>query len=284
MQETPVTSALQHTPNGGSTRAAAFFDLDRTLISGASTFAIGIAAWRNDMVPTGELLSDAWNAIAFRLTGGSDERSEATRDRILNAVKGAHVDDLESLSDDVVPTLLAKVRPEAKNLLEMHGEAGRDRFIVSAAPQELTDPLAEAIGMEGSIGTQSEIVDGRYTGELAAPFVYGRGKAEAVEKLARERGYDLRLCYAYSDSSSDLPMLELVGHPVAVNPDRSLGSVAHQRGWPIVVFARKAKRVVKTTTAFGGAAALAATTYAVGRRHGRIRSEANRGRLLQRLR
>lgn len=268
----------------GERRAAAFFDLDRTLISGASAFAFGIAAWRNDFVPTGELLRDASSALVFRATGGSDERAEATRARILSAVAGHDVAELAALGDDVVPHLLAKVRPEAKNLLAMHEEAGRDRYIVSATPQELTEALAEALGLEGAIGTRSEIVDGRYTGALDGPFVYGRGKAEAVEKLAAERGYDVRLCYAYSDSSSDLPMLELVGHPVAVNPDRSLESVAHQRGWPIVVFSRRVKRVVKTTTAVTGAVALASATYALGRRHGRINSEASQIHLLSGLR
>lgn len=264
-------------------RGAAFFDLDRTLIRGASAFAFGMAAWRNDLVPPGELLRDAVNAAIFRLTGGSDERSEATRERILSAVAGRRVDELQQLADDVVPTLLAKVRPESRGLLEMHAEAGRDRYIVSATPQELTDPLADSLGLEGSIGTTSEIIDGCYTGELEGPFVYGTGKAEAVEKLAAERGYDLRLSYVYSDSSSDLPMLELVGHPVAVNPDRSLESVAHQRGWPIVVFSRKAKRVVKSTTAAAAAIGLASGTYFLGRRHGRIGAEAHRGRLARLL-
>jgi HAD superfamily hydrolase (TIGR01490 family) len=255
-------------------RAAAFFDLDRTLISGSSAFAFGVAAWRNDLLPTGQLLRDAADAAAFRVAGSTDERSEAIRDRILAYVAGHRVEDLARLGDDVVPEVLARVRPEAKGLLDMHAEAGRDRLIVSATPQELTDRLAGALGLEGSVGTRSEIVDGRYTGQLEGPFVYGRGKAEAIEKLAAARGYDLALSYAYGDSSSDLPMLELVGHPVAVNPDRSLAAVAHQRGWPVVVFARTAKRVIGTTTATGAAAAVATATYALGRRHGRIAAEA----------
>ncbi len=286
--ETSLTSTdagpSEPRPDARSAHAAAFFDLDRTLISGASAFAFGIAAWRNDFLPTADLLGDAASALIFRLTGGSDERSEATRDRILEAVAGHDVDELLSLGSDVVPQLLAKVRPEAKGLLDMHADAGRDRFIVSATPQELTDALAEALDLEGSIGTRSEIVDGRYTGRLDGPFVYGEGKAEAVEKLAAERGYDLRLSYAYSDSASDLPMLELVGHPVAVNPDRTLESVAHQRGWPIVIFARRTKQVVKISTALTGAAGLAAATYALGRRHGRIAAEARRARIFEALR
>jgi phosphoserine phosphatase len=164
----------------------------------------------------------------------------------------------------------------------MHHEAGRDTYIVSASPIEVVDPLAGALGMTGAIATRSEIVDGRYTGRLDGPFVYGEGKREAIAKLAAQEGYDLRLCYSYSDSASDLPMLELVGHPVAVNPDGPLESVAHQRGWPIVIFARRTKKVVKTTTASVGAVSLAGATYALGRRHGRIAAEAARGRLLRR--
>ncbi len=259
-------------------RAAAFFDLDRTLISGASPFYFGIAAWRNKMIPTNELLTDAVNAIWFRLAGASDEKSEAIRDRILHAVEGANQADLLSLNEEIVPQLLAKVRPESRGLVDMHHEAGRDTYIVSASPIELVEPLARALGMTGGIATESEVVDGVYSGRLSGPFVYGEGKTEAIAKLSAERGYDLRLCYAYSDSVSDLPMLELVGHPVAVNPDNGLQSLAHQRGWPTVIFSRQTKRVIKTTTAVTGAGAAAAGTYLLGRRHGRIQSEAARGR------
>lgn len=260
--------------------AAAFFDLDRTLISGSSAFDFGIAAWRNDLIPTGELLSDAWNALTFKLVGATDERSEAVRDRILGAVEGAEQAQLLALNEEIVPRILEKVRPESRGLLEMHHEAGRDTWIVSASPVELVDPLAKALGMTGGIGTTSEVADGRYTGRLEGPFVYGEGKAEAIRALAEERGYDLRLSYSYSDSASDLPMMELVGHPVAVNPDRPLISVAHQRGWPMVEFSRRTKRVVKTTTALTGAAGLATATYLLGRRHARIALEAERYRRL----
>ena len=265
--------------------AAAFFDLDRTLISGSSAFAFGIVAWRNKMIPTGELLSDAVNALVFRLAGATDERSAAVRDRILHSVEGARQAELVALNEEIIPRLLERVRPESKSLVEMHHEASRDCYIVSASPIELVEPLATSLGMEGGIGTVSEVHDGTYTGQLDGPFVYGEGKAEAIGKLAAERGYDLRLSYAYSDSASDLPMLEMVGHPVAVNPDGPLEAVAHQRGWPIVIFSRTRKKVVKTTTATVGAAGLASGTYLLGRRHGRIKAEASRGRrVLRRLR
>ncbi|MFA9429893.1 HAD family hydrolase [Egicoccus sp. AB-alg2] len=261
--------------------AAAFFDLDRTLIGGSSAFHFGIAAWRNKLIPTGELVSDALNAATYKLFGATDERSEAVRDRILHAVTGSEQAELVALNEQIIPRILEQVRPESRGLIDMHHEAGRDCYILSASPVELVDPLARALGMEGGLGTVSEVADGRYTGRLDGPFLYGEGKAEAIEKLAAEKGYDLRLCYSYSDSASDLPMMEMVGHPVAVNPDRPLESVAHQRGWPIVIFSRRTKQVVKVTTASAGSAALAAGTYLLGRRHGRIATEAAAGRRLR---
>jgi HAD superfamily hydrolase (TIGR01490 family) len=261
-------------------RAAAFFDLDRTLISGSSAFYFGVAGWRADMIGMSDLVRDGVKAASFKLFGSTDESSEAVRDRILQAVEGAEQSELLALNEDIIPRILEQVRPESRGLIDMHHEAGRDCWIVSASPIEMVEPLARALGMEGAIATVSEVANGRYTGRLDGPFVYGDGKAEAVGKLAAERGYDLRLSYAYSDSASDLPMMEMVGHPVAVNPDRALENVSHQRGWPIVIFSRRTKKVVKTTTASAGAVALASATYALGRRHGRISSEAARARRL----
>jgi HAD superfamily hydrolase (TIGR01490 family) len=249
--------------------AAAFFDLDRTLISGSSVFAFGMAAWRHGMVTTGELISDGVNAILFRFGGSTDEKANAVRDRILEAIKGRSVSELEQLGDEVISQLLDAVRRESQALIDLHHEAGRETFIVSASPVEIVQAFSEAVGLTGGIGTVSEIVDGTYTGRLSEPFCYGKGKATAIAKLASERGYDLRLCYAYSDSISDLPMLELVGHPVAVNPDRSLESIAFQRGWPIIEFSKTAKRVIGTTTAIAGAAGVATATYFLGLSHGR---------------
>ena len=260
--------------------AAAFFDLDRTLISGSSAFYFGVAAWRNKMIPTGDLVNDGVKALSFKLFGATDERSAAVRDRILHAVEGSDQADLIAMNEHIVPHILEKVRPESRSLIDMHHEAGRDCWIVSASPVETVAPLAKALGMEGAVATTSEVQDGRYTGRLEGPFVYGEGKAEAIAKLAAERSYDLRLSFSYSDSASDLPMMEMVGHPVAVNADKPLEMVAQQRGWPMVEFSRRTKQVVKTTTAIGGGALLASTTYALGRRHGRIVTEAARGRRL----
>lgn len=252
-----------------SRRAAAFFDLDRTLIAGSSAFVFGHAAWRNGMMPTSELLSDAWKAITFRFTGASDDKANAVRDRILQAIKGRGVDELMTLAGDVIPRLLDDVRKESQGFIDLHTEADRDTYMVTASPIEIVRSLAVELGMTGAIATVAETRDDVYTGELSEPFCYGPAKADAIRRVAEREGYDLALCYSYSDSASDLPMLELVGHPVAVNPDNGLEAVARARGWPIVEFSRTARRVVKTTTASVGAVALAVTTYALGRRHGR---------------
>jgi HAD superfamily hydrolase (TIGR01490 family) len=170
-----------------------------------------------------------------------------------------------------VPTLLEKVRPEALALVERHRQAGRATYIVSAAPFELVDPLARAMGMTAGIGTVSEIVDGAYTGRLVGSFCYGEGKVEAITELARWEGLALDQCYAYSDSASDLPMLQAVGHPVAVNPDAKLERHARRNGWPIVIFSRRTKAVVRRTSEALGATALAAGSFAVGVRWARSR-------------
>jgi HAD superfamily hydrolase (TIGR01490 family) len=239
-------------------RAAAFFDLDRTLISGASAFAFGVAAWRGKLVPTREFARDAGKAVAFKIRGASDAQADAARHRLLAAVTGIRQADLVALNGQIIPKLLDEVRPEAKGLLELHRNAGRDTYIVSASPQEMVEPLATSLGMTGGIGTVAEVQDGVYTGTLARPFCYGRGKVDAIQEIAEWEGYDLGRCYAYSDSASDLPMLEAVGHPVAVNPDAALERVAHQRGWPIVIFRRRTRTVVRRATTTVGASSMAA--------------------------
>jgi HAD superfamily hydrolase (TIGR01490 family) len=249
--------------------SAAFFDLDRTLISGSSAFAFASAAWRNDLVPSRQFVSDALGAAAFKVRGSRDAKVDKVRERVLRAITGNRQADLLSLNAEIIPKLLDRVRPEALVLLDNHRQAGRDTYIVSAAPHEVVEPLASSLGMTGALATVAEVVDGVYTGDLVGPFCYGPGKAEAISDLVAWQGYDLRLCYGYSDSASDLPMLELVGHPVAVNPDNVLRATAQRRGWPIVEFHRRTRTVVKRSTAAAGAVGLAAATYLVGRRQGR---------------
>lgn len=251
------------------TSGAAFFDLDRTLISGASAFPFGVEAVREGLASRRELLQWGVAAASFKLSGDKGDASDDFKGDFLAQIAGASVSSLDGVAAAVLPRLVARVRPESRNLLKMHKEADRDTWIVSASPDRLVAPLASSLGMTGAIGTKGKINDGVYTGELDGPFIYGQGKADTVEKLASDRGYDLQLCYAYSDSISDLPMLEVVGHPVAVNPDSMLETIAHERGWPIVIFARRTKRAVAFSSVGSGTVVAAFAAYLVGRRHGR---------------
>jgi HAD superfamily hydrolase (TIGR01490 family) len=265
------------------TNAAAFFDLDRTLMSGSSAFYFGKAVYREGLLPFHRLARDAGHALLFKLFGASDEKSEATRDRILASVAGTEAQTLRALAPHVIEELLPRIRPEAQALLEMHEQAGRDVYIISASPVEIVGELARALDITGGIGTESEIVDGVYTGKLSAPFCYGEGKAEHIRKLAAEHGYDLSQCYSYSDSASDLPMMQIVGNPIAVNPDRPMMAVAHRRGWPVIEFNRERKQIVRLSVAGSGALAAAGTGYLLGRRHGRQATLVHRaGRALRR--
>ena len=266
------------------TQAAAFFDLDRTLMSGASAYYFGKAAYREGLLPLPRLVADGAKALSFKLFGASDEQSEGLRDRILASVAGHPADDIRRLAPGVVEEILPKIRPEAQALLDMHAEAGRDVYIISASPVEIVAEVARALEITGGLGTESEIVDGVYTGRLAAPFCYGEGKAERIRKLAAERGYDLSACYSYSDSASDLPMMQVVGNPIAVNPDRPMMAVAHRRGWPVVEFNRERKQLTRLLAGLASAAAAGGGGYAVGRWHGRRRAELVRraGRLFRR--
>jgi HAD superfamily hydrolase (TIGR01490 family) len=246
-------------------QVAAFFDLDRTLISGSSTAVFGMAAWRAGMVPRMQLVRDALAAASFQLLGDNGGATAGNvRERILGAIEGVERDSLLGLNDVIVPKLLGRVRPESKRLIEMHRRMGRATYIVSASPIELVEPLAKALGMTDGLGTVAEVVDGIYTGRLVGPFCYGEGKVAAITDVARWEGLDLHQCYAYSDSISDLPMLRAVGHPVAVNPDSQLEREARANGWPIVVFSQRTKTVVRRTGAGLGATALAATSFASG--------------------
>ncbi len=253
----------------GSGPSAAFFDLDRTLIAGSSAFIMARAARSNGLVPTRQFLRDAGSAVAFKLRGADDPTTDGVRDRILGAVRGMRQDDLIALNAEVLPKLLAKIRPEARRLLDLHRHAGRNTYIVSAAPVEIVEPLAHSLGMTAGIGTRGEIVDGMYTGQLDGPFCYGPGKVTAMEEIARWDGLDLAQCYAYSDSSSDLPMLQAVGHPVAVNPDSKLARHARAYGWPMVNFSQRTKSVIRRSFTAAGATAIAGVSFAAGTRYAR---------------
>jgi HAD superfamily hydrolase (TIGR01490 family) len=223
--------------------AAAFFDLDKTLMHRA-----GLMGRR-------QLLSDALANVQFRLRGATDESSLALRERIAASLEGTRVVDLERLGVDVLAGILPRVYPQMMDVAHAHQDAGRRAYIVTAASQELADILATVMAFDGAIGSEiSEVVDGVYTGRPTGLFVYRSGKAEAIEALAAREGVDLAASYAYSDSESDMPMLRAVGHPVAVNPDGALARTAREEGWEILRFDRLGRRL-KTAVALGGAAA-----------------------------
>ena len=245
--------------------SAAFFDLDRTLIAGSSAFTLARAARAAHLMPTDELIRDAFSAAVFKMRGdtGRDVAAEA-RDRILGFIAGRRREELQSLNERVIPVLLGKIRPEARRLLDLHRHAGRATFIVSAAPTEIVEPLAASLGMTGGIGTRGGVVDGAYTGELDGPFCYGQGKVDAIADLARWDNLDLAQCYAYSDSSSDLPMLNAVGHPVVVNPDSTLERHARAHGWPVVQFRQRTRIVARRVLTTIGAVAIAGGGFVAG--------------------
>lgn len=233
---------------------AAFFDLDKTLMEGSSAFQFGRAAHRAGLLSNRQLLADAIADVRFRLNGATDEDSLALRERIAASLAGRRVVDLERLGATVLAGILPRIYPRMLEIAHEHQDAGRRAFIVTAASQELADILARVLALDGAVGsTISEVVDGIYTGRPAGVFVYGTGKALAIRALAAERGIDLAASYAYSDSISDLPMLEEVGHPVVVNPDAELARVAAQRGWQVVRLDRLRRRLT-VAGAFAAAA------------------------------
>ena len=239
----------------GRARAAAFFDLDRTLMQGSSAFEFGKAAYRHGLLSRRQLLADAWANLLFRLRGSNDGDTEALRDRIAHALAGVRVVDLERLGVDVLGGILPRLDPGMLAIAHGHQDEGRPVYIVTAAADELAKMLAHVLGFDGAIGTEfSTVVDGVYTGEPGGAFIYRTGKAEAIRALAAEHGFDLDDSYAYSDSESDLPMLEVVGHAVVVNPDAALLSIARQRNWEVLRFDRLGRRL-KTAGALAGASA-----------------------------
>ncbi len=242
------------TPAVPPARSAAFFDLDRTLMEGSSAFQFGRAAYKAGLLGRRQLIADGWANLRFRLRGATDEDTHALRDRVSASLSGIRVRDLQRLGADVLAGVLPRIYPQVLAVAHEHQDAGRRVYIITAASQELAVMLARVLAFDGAIGSQfSEAIDGVFTGKPAGLFIYGAGKARAIEQLAAREGIDLAASYAYSDSASDLPMLRAVGHPVAVNPDGELGQVAREEGWDVLRFERLGRRL-KAAVALGAAA------------------------------
>src|SRR5579875_1321685 len=261
--EPPVTS------EGAGPRGAAFFDLDRTLMQGSSAFQFARAAYAEGLISRRQILSDGWANLRYRLRGASDEDSLALRERIAAGLQGRRVVELERLGVGVLAGVLPRIYPRMLRIAHEHQDAGRPAYIVTAAAQDLADILARVLALDGALGSElSEVDAGVYTGRPVGLFMYGAGKARAIVDLAARESLDLSASYAYSDSGSDLPMLECVGHPVVVNPDAALRRIARERGWEVVRLDRLGRRLWWAAGLGGAAAAGGAAAVTLARRMG----------------
>ncbi len=190
-----------------------------------------------------DLVRDTGLNVLFRLYGSTDASTDQLRDRVGKMLDGVRVRDLQRLAPAVLAGVLPRLYPQMLEIAYGHQDAGRPIFICTAASQEMAELMAIVLTFDGAVGSVSEVIGGRYTGRAGGPFTYREGKAQAIRALAGREKIDLAASWAYSDSESDLPMLRTVGHPVAVNPDTTLGRVAAQEGWEILRFERLGRRV-----------------------------------------
>ena len=251
--------------------AAAFFDVDNTLMRGASIyhFARGLAARK--MFGPKDLARLTWRQLAFRLRGAENaDHIDSAREAALAFVAGHRVDDIVGLGEEIYDDTMAdRIWEGGRELTQQHLQAGQRVWLVTATPVELANILARRLGLTGALGTVSETADGVYTGRLVGGLLHGQAKAAAIRALADREGLDLARCSAYSDSANDLPMLELVGHPSVVNPDGELLRLARSRNWPVHEFrsGRRATMVALPIAAGAGAVAGGITALLAVRRH-----------------
>jgi HAD superfamily hydrolase (TIGR01490 family) len=239
---------------------AAFFDLDKTIISKSSSLALSRPMFRAGMVTRGQLVRGAYAQLVYALVGADEKKMERLKEGMLQLTKGWDRDEVERLVRDVIIDVIDPyVYQEALDLMALHRSERRAIYIVSSSPEEVVRPLARHVGVSGVLATRARIEEGKYTGELEF-YCAGEGKAEAVRTLAERMGIDLAGSYAYTDSVADLPMLEAVGHPVAVNPDRELRKQAEERGWDI----RDFRRPVRLRTKLAQTATQPKTQVAAG--------------------
>ena len=257
-------------PGGGAVRretekGAAFFDLDRTLMEGSSAFQFARAAYKARLISRRRLIADAYENAVFRIKGSTDASTEKIKARISESLRGVRVRDLQRLAPDVLAGVLPRLYPQMLEIAYRHQDEGRPVFICTAASQEMAELMAIVLTFDGAVGSVSEVVDGEYTGKPGGPFTYRDGKAEAIRELAEREDISLADSYAYSDSESDLPMLRLVGHPVAVNPDAELARVAKEEGWEVLRFDRLGRKLRVAGAALAAAAVGGAGSAAVRR-------------------
>ncbi len=216
---------------------AAFFDLDKTVIAKSSLVALGPELHARGLLHRRTLIRAGLAQLWFLRFGADEKRLERVRASVLKVTRGWDRDEVrqlvkETINDAIEPLIYA----EALELIDYHQAHGEEVYLVSSAPAEIVEPFAELLGITGAISSTSTFDErGKFTGEMVF-FAQGANKAVAVRELAERRGIDLAVSYAYSDSETDVPLLEVVGHPYAVNPDRQLTRIAHERQWPILSF------------------------------------------------
>ncbi|MDX6325604.1 MAG: hypothetical protein QOK15_1958 [Nocardioidaceae bacterium] len=250
--------------------AAAFFDVDNTIIQGASIFHLARGLHRRGFFTTHDLLDAAWKQTWFRLRGVEDPHHVAqTKASALAFIEGHRVEELEEIGEEIFDeTMAARIWPGTRALAQMHLDQGQRVWLVTAAPVEIAAVIARRLGLTGALGTVAEHEDGVYTGRLVGDLLHGPAKAAAVLDLARREGLDLGRCSAYSDSYNDLPMLTEVGDPCVINPDGRLRDHARAQGWRIRDYrtGRKAAKAGLAGAALAGAVAGGVTAAVAVRR------------------
>ncbi|WP_215549917.1 HAD family hydrolase [Amycolatopsis sp. CA-230715] len=251
--------------------AAAFFDVDNTMMMGASMFYLARGLAARKFFSTADLAGFVWQQAKFRI-GGKENKDDISshREQALSFVAGRTVKELNEISEEIYDELMSdKIWSGTRALAQMHLDAGQRVWLVTATPIEVAAIISRRLGLTGALGTVAESVDGVYTGRLVGDLLHGRAKAHAVRALASREGLNLRRCTAYSDSQNDVPMLSTVGTAVAVNPDSGLRDVARARGWEIRDFrtGRKAARIgVPSVLGAGALAGAVAAGMAYRRR------------------
>lgn len=251
--------ALQ--PENAGPGAAAFFDIDNTMIRGSSFAALAKGMADRDYFTTAEILEFSWKQLKYVLSGkeNMEDIAQATENG-LSFVKGRRPEEIRQLADEVYDeTMVQRLWAGSVELVAAHQALGHEVWLVSATPVEVAEEIAARLGLTGGLGTRAEVVDGEYSGRLDGPPLHGAAKVETIRRLAEEHGLDLARCAAYSDSANDIPMLSEVGFPVAVNPDGALRAHARKEGWPIRDYRIRGKEAVRK-----GVPAAAAAGVAVG--------------------
>ncbi len=252
------STASAEAGTGGVPARAAFFDVDNTMIRGASIFYMARGLFRRKFITLRDIAHFAWQQTSFLLVGENLDHVADIEAKALSFVAGHHASELSSLGEEIYDELMAdKIWPGPYALARGHVEAGDQVWLVTATPVEVADVIARRLGLTGALGTVAEHVDGVYTGRLVGGILHGQAKADAVRELAAREGIDLADCTAYSDSTNDLPMLGQVGTPIVVNPDRALRTHARANGWQVLDYRTrlKAARIAVPAAGLAGVAA-----------------------------